>query len=284
MKQVRTTSCSLLLWLKRRKWTLLIFWYACGAMVAMIWGVNSPLGMSDSTSRVDISSYKLMKNQIGAFGYTRCDPAKNYRPLSAVYFDELNTTNGQIGFFKTALHKVVKIRDFELKFYHYTSPEVTASAIPDVCLIHEDITTDVRALFSKITHKLTNPMDGWRVNVDLGNISELRVNNFDYKVFYDGDLFFAIQSKRATASYKHSGIVLRGHVTIQTGDGGTLESNYVEWDVKKQHFNVNGVYVLNRDGIKTMGKDICVDAQLKSVKVQRAKFKQKEIQKCFVKL
>lgn len=266
------------------KWIFLSAFWILSFLILIVVSFNNGLNTSNNRVLTDKLQFELPKNQIGAVAYTRCDPAKNYRPLSAVYFDELNTTNGQIGFFKTALHKVVKIRNFELKFYHYTSPEVTAGAIPDIYLIHEDITTNARALFSKITHKLTNPMDGWRVNVDLSNISELRVNNFDYNVFYDGDLFFAIQSKRATASYKHSGIVLRGHVTIKAGDGSTLESNYVEWDVKKQHFNVNGVYVLNRDGIKTMGRDICVDAQLKSVKVQRANFKPKEIQRCFVKL
>jgi len=253
-------------------------------LILIVVSFNNGLNTSNNRVLTDKLQFELPKKQIGAFGSVRWDPERNYRPLHSVYFDELSTTNGKIGFFKSALHKVVKIRDFKLKFYHYTSPEVTASTIPDIYLINEDTTTDARALFSKIAHNLTNPMDGWRINVDLSNISELRVNNFDYKVFYDGDLFFAIQSKRATASYKYSGIVMRGHVIIKTGDGSTLESNYVEWDVKKQHFNVNGLYVLNRGGIKTMGKDICVDAQLKSVKVQHAKFKRKEIQQCFVKL
>ncbi len=266
------------------KWIFLSAFWILSFLILIVVSFNNGLNTSNNKVLIDGSQFKLPKNQVGTFSCFRQDPKENYRPVHSVSFENLLVENNNLGFFKTALHKVVKIRDFELKFYHYTSPEVTASTIPDIYLINEDITTDSRALFSKITHKLTNPMDGWRVNVDLSNISELRVNNFDYKVFYDGDLFFAIQSKRATASYKHSGIVLRGHVTIKTGDGSTLESNYVEWDVKKQHFNVNGVYVLNRGGIVTTGKDICVDAQLKSVKVQHTKFKRKEIQKCFVKL
>jgi lipopolysaccharide assembly outer membrane protein LptD (OstA) len=128
-------------------------------------------------------------------------------------------------------------------------------------------------------------VDGWRVtNIDLSNVSEVRINNFDYQVFYEDDLFLSIQSKRAMASYKHSGIVLRGHVIIKTADGSTLESNYVKWDIENQHFTVNGIYVINRNGVKTTGRNISVDAQLNNVKGQNAKVKRKEAEKCFAKL
>lgn len=225
------------------------------------------------------------RNQLGAISYIRWDPEENHRPVYSVCFKNLRAENNKLGIFKTALHKVVKIRDLTLESYQYSSGKTTATTTPDIYPVYEETIADAKALIKQILYKLINPMDGWRVrNIDFGNVSEVHINNFDYKVLYDDELFFAIQSKRATASYKHSGVVLRGHVTIKTADGSTLESNYIKWDIKKQHFSVNGIYVLNRDGVKTTGRDICVNAQLKSVKAQHAKFNQKEEQKCFAKL
>jgi hypothetical protein len=70
-----------------------------------------------------------------------------------------------------------------------------------------------------------NPNEGWHMdNIHLGNISEVRVNNFDYKVFYNDDLFFVKKSKRAITSYGWSGVVLRGNVTMKTADDSTLRT------------------------------------------------------------
>lgn len=77
---------------------------------------------------------------------------------------------------------------------------------------------------------------------------------------------------------------MRGHVIIKTADGSTLESNRVKWDIENQLFTVKGIYVINHNGVKSIGRNICVDAQLNSIKAQHAKFKQKENQECFAKL
>jgi hypothetical protein len=291
------------LWLK---WALLLASWILSFLILIIVSTNNKLNTlyNDAVSRGP--EFRLPKNQIGALSYTRSDPEENHRPIYSVAFKNLRVENNTLGIFETALHKVVKIRDLELRFYRYPPPKVTTTTelnhskslkttvagssqpctttIPDILFIPEDITADARALIKNIIRKLITSVDGWRVNIDFGNVSEVRVNNFHYKVFYDDDLFFAIQSKRAIVSYKQSGVVLRGHVTIKSADGSTLESNHIMWDVKKQHFSVNGLYTLNRGGIKTMGKDICVDAQLNNVKVKRAEFKQKEDQKCLAKL
>jgi len=292
MKQVCTTSCSLLIWLKRRKWTLLIFWYACGAMVAMIWGVNSPLGMSDSTSRVDISSYKLVKNQMGAFGYTRWDPAKNYRPLSAVYFDELNTTNGQIGFFKTAVYKIARVKGLRLRQFEYSSESkiVKRKYVRSGATPFEVLLEDAMSLIDGYKSVLPAPpgKDGFRIEVtvgdiDLSGVAQVSVNDFDYQSFSDRKLALSVQSKRAVASYKRPEMILRGHVTITAADGSKLESNRVKWDMKKNQFEVDGVYVLSRNGKKMFGKDTYVDRNLNVVGVAQARVLEKEVQKCFAK-
>ena len=268
------------LWLK---WGVLLISWTLSVLILIIVAGNNEL----STLYPDLASPgpnpQPRKNQIGGFGYGRWDPEKNYRPICSVHFENLCTENNKLGFFKTALHKVVKIRDLELKFYRYNSNKVTSADTPDIFPVPEDMTTDTRALVKRIMRRLANPVDGWRVNIDLGNISEVRVNNLDYRVFHDGDLLFATQSKRAMVSYEHSDVVLHGHAKITVADGSTLESNHITWDVKKQHFSVKGVYVLNRGGTITTGKGICVDIQLKRVNGQYAKSKRKE-QKCIAKL
>jgi hypothetical protein len=247
-----------------------------------------------SISYPDIASLRpdltQHKNQIGAFNYLIWDSNANYRPVFSVHFDNLSAENNKLGVFNTALHKVVKIQDLELKLYRYNSGKATATSKPDISTVSdcinndlESITTDANTIVERIIHRLTDPAYGWRANIDIGNVSEVRVNNLDYQVFHDGELFFATQSRRAIVSYGQSDVLLHGRAKITIADGSTLESNYIKWDVKKQHFSVKGAYVLNRGGTITTGKDICFDAQLKSVEGQYTKSKGKE-QKCIAKL
>ena len=289
------------------KWTILLSLWILSFLILIIFARNNELNTLYNNAVSHGPELRPPKNQTGTVSYVRWDPKENYRPIYSVHFKNLRVQNNKLGIFRTALHKVAKIRGLELSFYRYIPREVTATTKlnhdkfkgttaagsnksstltgSDISSVSEGTTSDIRALIKEVMRKLINPMDGCRVNnIDLGNVSEVHINNFDYKVLYDDELFFAIQSKRAIASYKHSGVVLRGHVIIKTADGSTLESNYVKWDTKKQHFSINGIYVLNRDGVKTTGKDICVDAQLKSVKAQHAKFRRKEEQECFAKL
>jgi len=224
------------------------------------------------------------KNQTGALSYWRCEPKPNGRLIHSVDLKNLRAENNTLGIFRTALHKIVKIQSLELEFHQYTSDDVTANKKLRTSPIPEDLTANSRALIETID-KLLRRTDGWRINnLDVGGVSEVSINNFGYKLFYDDELFFRVESKRAMVSYKHSGLVLRGHAKISIADGSTLESNYIEWDVKNQHFTVDGGYVLNRGGRVTIGKDICVDAQLNSVEAQSTKVERKENQKCLAKL
>jgi hypothetical protein len=281
----------------------LILWIS--SFLILIISTNEPnILCNDEANRG--SKLRLPENETGQFSYTRLDPEQNYRPTYSVYFKNLRMENNKLGIFKTALHQIVKIWNLELRFYRYTSPKVSATiefnnskspksittgssqprttTTPHIPNFLEDTAADTRILIKSIIRKFLTPADKWCVNINSGNVSEVLVNNFHYTVFYDNDLLFAIQSKRALASYKQSGIILRGHVTIKTANGSTLESNHIKWDIKKQHFSVNGIYVLNRNGLKTTGKNICVDTQLNNVKVKKVEFKQKENQKCFAKL
>lgn len=254
------------------KWTgLLIFWIL-SFLTLIIVSPNNELNKFYNHTVSQGPEFRPLKNEIRDLTYTKRDPKENSRPIYSIHFNSLLAENNELGIFKTALYKVVKIRDLQLSFYEYK-----ISHIPKGTRI------SLQAIM-KIAEKRINPMDGWGTNIDLSNVSEIIVNNFDYKVFYKDNLSLAVQSKRAFASYKQANVVLRGHVTITTADGSTLESNYVMWDLEKQRFKVNGIYVLNHNGIRKKGKDICVDTQLNLTKAQQAKLKQKETEKCFAKL
>lgn len=273
--------CEPRFWLK---WgVLLISWVSCVLILIIVSGNNEL-----TTLYRDLASsmpfLQLPKNQIGAFNYRRWDPKKNYRPISSVRFENLCTENNKLGPFKTALHKVVKIRDLKLQFHRYSSDKVAEATTPDIFPAPKGTTTDTRALVKDFIDKLTTPTNGLRINtIDIGNVSEVRVDNLDYRVFDDGDLFFATESRRAIVSYKHSDVVLHGHAKITVADGSTLESNRIKWNTRRQHFSVDGVFVLNRGGMITTGKGICVDSQLQDVKGQYARHEQKE-KECIAKL
>jgi hypothetical protein len=251
------------------------------------------------------SGLKPLKNQTGGISYTRLDSKENYRPIYSISLKNLRVENSKLGIFKTGLHKVAKIRGLGLSLHRYSSAKVNAATrinnnqsrkkdavdskkpfktnINGISSVPEETITEVKNL-KKIVDKLISPKDGWRTNIDLSNVSEVLVNGFDYKVLYDGHFFFSVESKRLIASSKRSDLELHGHVTIKTAEGNTLESNHIKWDIENQCFTVNGIYVLTRDGVKTMGRGICVDDQLNDVTTQHAKFKRKERQKCLVKL
>jgi len=219
-------------------------------------------------------------NQIRGLRYTCMDPKEDGRPIYSIYFKSLLTENNRLGIFKTGLHKAVKVRGLELEFYHHTTSASKPAYSP---IVPEYITTDLQEITNSV-NSLIYVKNGWRINIDLGNVSEVLVNDFSYKVFQDGESFFAIKSKKAIASYKLSELVLRGHVSIITANGSTLECNHAEWDTKKEYFNIVGTYVLSRNNEKSMGRDICVDTQLNPVKTQQAKINQKEAQRCFAKM
>lgn len=266
-----------------RRTVLLISWIL-SFLILVVFSMTSELNNHYNDAAGHVPEAGPISNQLGAVRYTRWDPQENYRPIYSVSCKGLSVENNTLGIFKTALHKVMKIQSLQFSFHQYSSG-TNKTTTPDIHSFYREQIADVKVFVKQIMYKLTNPMEGWRVkNIDIGNVSEVHINNFDYKALYDDELFFTIQSKKAMVSYKYSGVVLRGHVTIKTADGSTLESNYVNWDIDKQHFSVNGVYVLNRDGVKTTGRDICVDTQLNRIKTRRAKSQQKEDLECFAKL
>lgn len=244
-----------------------------------------------------------LKNEIKGLSYTQ---RENNRPVYSVQFGDLRTENNNFGIFKTGLYKVVKIQDLELAFYRYTSAQVASTAAynngkssgtpsrldlgelgraePDRKTLGRAGTGGVRpaitigirpglrkttANVSTIVQNLSSLMrlqDDLRLAVDFSNASEILVNDFEYKVFCDGNPVCSVKSKRLMMDWDRPEATLRGHVIIKTADGDILESNYVKWDITNQRFTAIRGYVLSHNGARTIGSVICVDDKLNVVR------------------
>jgi hypothetical protein len=227
----------------------------------------------------DLANYGVeltpLKNEIRGLSYTR---KENNRPVYSVQFGNLRTENNDFGIFKTALHKVIKVQDLELAFYRYTPTQVVSTSTCDnskpsgaiyassgsVYPATLKTTANVCTIIETV-QRLMRPPNGWRLAVDFSNASEILVKDFEYKMFCDGHLSFSVRSRRLIVSSDQPEVILRGHVTIKAANGSTLESNYVTWDVTDQYFTAKGGYVLNRDGARTMGRNMRVDDKLNVV-------------------
>lgn len=282
-------------WIKRS--VVLAVWILSFVSFIAVTG-NEELNRLHNETRDYAAELALPKNQTGALSCWRCDPEENGRLMHWVKLKNLRAENNNLGIFTTALHKAMEIDGLQVELYQYGSPAITGGSNPGVSSRPENAMVDpgvysgpesamaeVQSFVEQIARQLTNPMRGWRVkNIDFGNVSEVRVDDFDYKVFRDGGLSFVIQSSKATVSYKQSGILLRGRVTLRTADGSTLKSSHVRWEVEEQRFIARGIYVLDRGGVRTTGKGICVDAQLNRIGTVQAKLEYKEEQKWHAKL
>ena len=275
------------LWGKRA--VLLVSW-ALFVLALIIFAAHNDLNKLYRNTQSWKPELRLPRNQMGAFSYRRYSSKETGSPVHSASFENLLVENNNFGFFKTALHKMVKIQHLKLAFYRYPTAEAASntefnsenaaatitgdasgySVTPaaDTLTVPKNAFTPLENLVNDIDN-LIKPSDGWRLDIDLSNVSEVLVANFDYKVFYDGTLLLSVQSKRATISNKSPDeVMLRGHVIVKAEDGSVLESNCVKWDVRKHHFIADGTYFLTHNGNKIHGKSICVDDRLNNVQTQ----------------
>ncbi len=210
-------------------------------------------------SRNRIFETALPKNELGAFSYIHFDPKENYRPVYGIAFEKLLLINNNFGPFKTAMHKKAIIHNLRLKYYEYDDANNTA----DIASIEELL---------KQTGDILKPSKKYNAgNFNFSNVSEVCVYQFNYKRFDKNNPVLNITSSRATASYKDTNLILRGHVIIKTQDGSTLEGNRIKWNIKNQFFAAEGNYCLSRNNIKTAGRNDCFDAQLNVIQPQKQK-------------
>ena len=254
------------LWGKRA--VLLVSW-ALSVLALIIFAAHNDLNKLYRNTQSWKPELRLPRNQMGAFSYRRYSSKETGRPVHYASFENLLVENNNFGPFKTALHKMVKIQHLKLAFYRYPTAEAASNTEFNSENAAATITGDAIGNLINDIDNLIKPSDGWRLDIDLSNVSEVLVANFDYKVFYDGTLLLSVQSKRATISNKSPDeVMLRGHVIVKAEDGSVLESNCVKWDVRKHHFIADGTYFLTHNGNKIHGKSICVDDRLNNVQTQ----------------
>jgi hypothetical protein len=257
----------------RRLAFLAVCWGSSIAVAVLYYSSRAALDGVQRTPALDVNGVSVCNNEIGSFAAWRCDPKANHRPLYLVTFENLRAENGQLGLFKTAAHKIVKIQDLRMELYRYaeSTPSALTQPFPetiyDALLAAENSSTSgetLRCVLSQSNSKYRkSPFP-----IDVSNTTEVRVSDFTYKLFDNGAIFVAVTCKRASVSLKSPEIVLQGHATITIADGSTLESNYIRWDPQKRCFVAFGGYVLNREGARTIGRNICVDDKLNATKEQ----------------
>ena len=265
------------LWIK---WgLLLVVWILCALVLIVIAGNNQLSTRYNQATSLRFDR-RMHQNELKSFHYRSWNPKRDYCPIFSICFQSLCAENNNLGFFKTALHKVVRIHDLKLRLYQYYQENDAAAATHRIHNVLETAPGDIAAHFKNTVRRLTTPMGGWRLsNFDIGNVSEILASGFNCTIFHNGVLHFAAQSRRAIVSYKDSDLILRGIAKVTIADGSTLESNEIKWDVKRQCFSARGVYVLKRRGIITTGKGIYVNDQLESINGRFAQSERKE-QKC----
>ena len=252
------------------------------------WQVGSTQQSGEGPLSSDVAA-----NHIGSFRYVGLDPEKDYRPLHSIRFDKFSTESGQFGFFKTGVYRTARITGLRLRLYSYLPDGEIQSgdnSHPGVQNTnHKDILATIHALIRKNTVSLqddpaecstSTDMKIYVSNVDLRNVGEVKVRDFDYEFFSNNDKIVSVKSVLAHFSYAMEDIILRGHVTISGVDGDTLESNHVCWNSQAGRFRVKGDYVLMRRGNKFFGKDIVVDMHLNEIYAQQASLDKKEVDKC----
>ena len=197
---------------------------------------------------------ELPKNELGAFSFVRFDSKAGYRPIYGIAFEKLLLENNNFGPFKTAMHKRAIIHDLHLKYYEYRNDKSITSTPADL----EELI--------KQTGDILRPSKKYNIgNFNFANVSEVYADKFNCGFFSEDVLLLSVNCRKATASYKSANIELRGHVIVKTADGTTLESNYIEWDVRNNIFNVQGLYSLRQSGEVKTGRGASFDFTLNEV-------------------
>ena len=265
-----------------KRFVIFAAWIGCVLALAFLSSRN-PVGVVLNQGPVFDAEGCPGKNEIGAVTYTHWEKREPGRIHSIIHFDHFLAENSNIAAFKTSLFKSVKISGLSLKIYQYCDNETEDKSLTNLLLVSPE--TQPTALANLRNGQLPGPADGWRINnIDLSNIAEVYISDFDYKLFHDYQPYLSVHCKRAEVSYKRPGILLRGHVTIKGLNGDMLQCNCLTWDVTDNHFITNGPCILQRNSRVITGADLSVDYQLNILDSKGNLAKKQEEQKCLVKL
>jgi hypothetical protein len=283
--------------LRNTKWPIWLFGVLSWGLAVVIIILNaaniiSIPSVSGVPENITVKSYNP-HTVIKQFQYIFRDPLNKIQPILTLNSEWVQVDNGNLGILKTGLHKIVTIKNLNME----CSPH-----FPDCPLDSSRQKTDGPLELSRITSDLPplNDLPAFlnsRISQNFGrdiilsdlfdfsNADEFRILGFKYTIRNGDKIPFFIHSKLALMKFTPSGfeIYLKGHVTITHDNGDRLESNVVQWDIKRQCFIIEGNYILSRNGIPIQGKAACVDWQFNPISRSDADFDPGE-KRCFAKM
>jgi hypothetical protein len=208
------------------------------------------------------------ENQLDGFIYYRYDPNTG-KLRFAVSCGTIISQNAPLGIFRTAAARTIEVQDLQLSFCENSGPS-EKTVLPDNAPREE--TVQGRNNFGSVFSRLADTHSNWGLNMDLSNVIEITIDNFDcHMLDNDSNPHLVVRCRRATTNSNWPLVNLRGHVIITASDGATLESNHIIWDTRGQNFTAEGIYLLRRGENRIEGKNIRVDCNLNTLDIKIAK-------------
>jgi hypothetical protein len=255
--------------------------YAVLALLIIIEAALAVVCISHSSLKPYLSFYQSQsltalppENQLAGLAYYRYDPNTSSLCFAASA-GMLSAEDAPLGIFKTAAARTIKVTDLQLHFSEPSgSPAVAAlqsNFLPGAPAVGKNALQGILSQLADARSHRGIDSGRWGMDMDLSNTREITIDDFDCGIFDENDLRLRVQSSRAIVNSGWPLVTLRGHVTITSADGSTLESNHVKWDTKRQSFIADGMYILRRGESRIAGKGICVDSHLNITNVKNAK-------------
>jgi hypothetical protein len=198
------------------------------------------------------------ENQISGLTFYRYDPNTN-KLCFAASVDSLRAENATIGFFKTAAAKVLKVKKFRLQFSEPLMSATPTTLRPGVL---PEATISGKNRLKELFGQLADVRERWGVGVDLGNITEVTIDDFYCRILDANAIRLTVRSRRAVVDSRWPLMTLQGHVVITCANGSALDSSNITWDIQKRRFVTDGIYLLRQGDKRISGKGICVDSEL----------------------
>jgi hypothetical protein len=208
------------------------------------------------------------ENQLTGLSYYRYDPITS-KLCFAVSCGTILSQNAPLGIFKTAAARTIEVQDLQLSFCENSGPS-EKTVLPGNAPLEKTVqdSSNLGGFF----RRLADTHNNWGLNIDLTNVIEITIDNFDCRMLDDGsDLRLGVKCRRAVANSNWPLINLRGHVIITAADGATLESNHIIWDTRGQNFTADGTYLLRRGENRIAGRGIRFDSKLNPTYMKVAK-------------
>jgi hypothetical protein len=199
---------------------------------------------------------------LGAFHIVKYQEDGSWRPAYSISFDEFIPEHCLWGLFRTPLRKAAIIKNLKLQSFEYTKEKTSQRKKP---LMLSILTSS--ANLGNLTEAITNLKEQYpdfSIDIDTGAISRVEIRGLMYEIYRDEQLVFSIQCRLATAAGGQPHVRLNGHAKITSNSDKILESNSINWDLKKKLFAAKN-YCLTTNESKTMGRAIIVDYELNQI-------------------